>query len=435
MELRLQVKKLIKKNLVTIVGLGYVGLPLAIEFSKKMKTAGIDVSKKKIKELKQGKLISDNVDKKSLKYLKKIHFTTEPNILKKTKYIIVGVPTPINQDKNPNLKPLVNACKMIGKNLTRDTYIIFESTVYPGMTEEVCIPILEKFSKLKWKIDFNVGYSPERISPGENAKSVIDIKKIVSGDNSDSLKVIKELYLKILKKGVYEAKSIKVAEAAKILENTQRDVNIALLNEISIIFSKLKINTKEVVNAAGSKWNFMKCYPGLVGGHCISVDPYYLRYRSLAEGYSPELISLSRRINNSVPFRLSNEVKKFVKNKKNASVLILGIAFKENCQDVRNSKVVDIINDLKSSNFKVLANDPLPNKEEVFSNYKIKIIDWNKINNKFDVAILAVPHKYYKLLGIKEIAKKIKKNGLLIDIKNIYSEKETYKLGLNYLTL
>ncbi len=324
---------------------------------------------------------------------------------------------------------------MIGNNLTKNTYIIFESTVYPGMTEEVCIPILEKFSKLKWKKDFNVGYSPERISPGEGAKSVVDIKKIISGDNKESLQVIKKLYLKILKKGIYEAKSIKVAEAAKILENTQRDVNIALVNEISIIFNKLNINTKEVIDAAGSKWNFMRCYPGLVGGHCISVDPYYLRYRSLAEGYSPELISLSRRINNYVPFRLSNEVKKFIKNKKNASVLILGITFKENCQDVRNSKVVDLINDLKSSNFRVLANDPLPDKSEVYKSYKIKIIDWKKIKNKFDVAILAVPHKYYKLLGINEISKKIKKNGLLIDIKNIYNEKESHKLGLNYLTL
>lgn len=427
--------KSIKKNLLTVVGLGYVGLPLAVEFSKKIKTAGIDISKKKILDLKKRKISSDNIDYKNLKYLKKIHFTTEPRILKKSKYIIVGVPTPINQDKNPNLKPLVKACKMIGNNLTKNTYIIFESTVYPGMTEEVCIPILEKFSKLKWKIDFNVGYSPERISPGVGSKSVVDIKKIISGDNKESLKVIKKLYLKILKKGIYEAKSIKVAEAAKILENTQRDVNIALVNEISIIFNKLNINTKEVIDAAGSKWNFMKCYPGLVGGHCISVDPYYLRYRSLAEGYSPELISLSRRINNYVPFRLSNEVKKFIKNKKNASVLILGITFKEDCEDVRNSKVVDLIKDLKSSNFRVLANDPLPDKSEVYKSYKIKIIDWKKIKNKFDVAILAVPHKYYKLLGINEISKKVKKHGLLIDIKNIYNEEETRKLGLNYQTL
>ena len=427
--------KSIKKNLLTVVGLGYVGLPLAVEFSKKMNTAGVDISKKKIRELKKGKLSSDNIDLKNFKYLKKIHFTTEASILKKSKYIIVGVPTPINQDKNPNLKPLMKACKMIGYNLTKNTYIIFESTVYPGMTEEVCIPILEKYSKLKWKRDFNVGYSPERISPGEGAKSVVDIKKIISSDNKESLKVIKKLYLKILKKGVYEAKSIKVAEAAKILENTQRDVNIALVNEISIIFNKLNINTKEVIDAAGSKWNFMKCYPGLVGGHCISVDPYYLRYRSLAEGYSPELISLSRRINNYVPYRLANEIKKFIKNKKNASVLILGIAFKEDCQDVRNSKVVDLINDLKSSNFKVLANDPLPEKAEVYNSYKIKIIDWDKIKSKFDVAILAVPHKYYKLLGINEISKKIKKNGLLIDIKNIYNKEKAHKLGLNYLTL
>ena len=415
--------------------MGYVGLPLAVEFSKKIKTAGIDVSKRKIAELKKNKISSDNIDKKSIKYLKKIHFTTDPKVIKKSKYIIVGVPTPINQDKNPNLKPLMKACKVIGNNLTKNTYIIFESTVYPGMTEEICIPILEKYSKLKWKKDFNVGYSPERISPGENAKSVVDIKKIISGDNNESLKVIKKLYLKILKKGIYEAKSIKVAEAAKILENTQRDVNIALVNEISIIFNKLNINTKEVIDAASSKWNFMKCYPGLVGGHCISVDPYYLRYRSLAEGYSPELISLSRRINNYVPFRLSNEVKKFIKNKKNASVLILGIAFKEDCQDVRNSKVVDLINDLKSSNFKVLANDPLPDKQEVYNSYKIKIIDWNKIKSKFDVAILAVPHKYYRSLGINEISKKIKKDGLLIDIKNIYNNTQANKLGLNYITL
>jgi UDP-N-acetyl-D-glucosamine/UDP-N-acetyl-D-galactosamine dehydrogenase len=417
------------------VGLGYVGLPLAVEFSKKIRTAGFDISKNKIKELQRGNITSDNLNKNNKKYLKNIQFTSQPQILKKSKYIIICVPTPINQNMNPDLKPLIKACQLISKNLTKDTYLIFESTVYPGMTEEICIPILEKFSKLKWKVDFNIGYSPERISPGQNSKSVIDIKKIISGDNEQSLKIIKKLYLKILKKGVYEAKSIKVAEAAKILENTQRDVNIALINEISIIFNKLEINTKDVVDAAGSKWNFMKFYPGLVGGHCISVDPYYLRYRSLAEGYSPELISLARRINNYVPFRLANEVKKFLKNKKNSSILILGVAFKENCQDVRNSKVVDLINDLKSSNFKILVNDPLPNKKDVFNNYKIKIIDWEKIQNKFDVAILSTPHDYYKLLGIKEIAKKIKKNGLFIDIKNIYNEKEVKKLDLNYLTL
>jgi UDP-N-acetyl-D-galactosamine dehydrogenase len=429
------VKKFNKKNLLTIVGLGYVGLPLAVEFSKKIRTVGFDISVNKIYELKKGNITSDNLDKKNKKYLKKIQFTSNPQILKKSRYIIICVPTPINQNMNPNLKPLIKACTIISKNLTKDTYIIFESTVYPGMTEEICIPILEKFSKLKWKIDFNVGYSPERISPGESSKIVTDIKKIISGDNKQSLNVIKQLYLKILKRGVYEAKSIKVAEAAKILENTQRDVNIALINEISAIFGKLKINTKDVVDAAGSKWNFMKFYPGMVGGHCISVDPYYLRYRSLAEGYSPELISLARRINNYVPYRIANEVKRFLKNKKKASILILGITFKENCEDVRNSKVVDLINDLKSSNFKILVSDPLPNKKQVFSAYKIKIVDWEKIQNKFDVAILSVPHNYYKLLGIKKIAKKIKKYGLLIDIKNVYKEKEVKKLDIDYLTL
>jgi UDP-N-acetyl-D-glucosamine/UDP-N-acetyl-D-galactosamine dehydrogenase len=305
------VKKSNTKKLLTVVGLGYVGLPLAVEFSKKIRTAGFDISKNKIKELQRGNITSDNLDKNNKKYLKKIQFTSQPQILKKSRYIIICVPTPINQNMNPDLKPLIKACQLISKNLTKDTYLIFESTVYPGMTEEICIPILEKFSKLKWKVDFNIGYSPERISPGQNSKSVIDIKKIISGDSEQSLKIIKKLYLKILKKGVYEAKSIKVAEAAKILENTQRDVNIALINEISTIFNKLEINTKDVVDAAGSKWNFMKFYPGLVGGHCISVDPYYLRYRSLAEGYSPELISLARRINNYVPFRLANEVKNF----------------------------------------------------------------------------------------------------------------------------
>jgi UDP-N-acetyl-D-galactosamine dehydrogenase len=381
------VKKSSTKNLLTIVGLGYVGLPLAVEFSKKIRTAGFDISKKKIKELQKGNITSDNLDKNNKKYLKKIQFTSRPQILKKSKYIIICVPTPINQNMNPDLKPLIKACQLISKNLTKDSYLIFESTVYPGMTEEICIPILEKFSKLKWKVDFNIGYSPERISPGQNSKSVIDIKKIISGDNEQSLKIIKKLYLKILKKGVYEAKSIKVAEAAKILENTQRDVNIALINEISTIFNKLEINTKDVVDAAGSKWNFMKFYPGLVGGHCISVDPYYLRYRSLAEGYSPELISLARRINNYVPFRLANEVKKFLKNKKNASILILGVAFKENCQDVRNSKVVDLINDLKSSNFKI-SYKPSDNVNKKTKNRKRKSKSANHENiNSSEITI------------------------------------------------
>lgn len=402
-----------------VIGLGYVGLPLLIEFAKYFKVFGIDISKKRIKDLKKGIDYNNLLEKKNKKLINKIFFSSNFSNIKKLNIIIVCLPTPVTAKNIPDLTLIKSCCVQIGKYLKKNSTIIFESTVYPGVTEEICVPIIEKVSKLKWKKDFFVGYSPERVSPGKNYTTLPNIKKIISADSSKSLKTVNELYSKIIKAGLHVAKSIKVAEAAKILENTQRDVNIALMNEISVIFKKLKIDTHEVIEAASSKWNFNTYYPGLVGGHCIGVDPYYLSHKSIAIGHQPDLILTSRKINEFMIFHIIDQLNQFlVKNthKKEIKILILGVTYKENCNDLRNSKVIDLINELKNYNYKIVVSDLMTNSDEIYKLSKSKNTKFDKIKGKFDAILLCQPHDFYLKNQIK-IKKLLVKNGVFFDLK------------------
>lgn len=404
---------MLKHIKIGVIGLGYVGLPLAIEFSKKFKTYGFDKSKERINQLKR-KIDRNNLLNKSEKsYLRKINFENDYKILNKINIIIVCLPTPVKRNKKPDLKLLKSASKIIGKNIKKNTTIIFESTVYPGVTEEICIPIIEKSSKLTWKKDFFVGYSPERISPGKNYKKISNIKKIISGDTIKTVKILKKIYSKIIKAGLFVAKSIKTAEAAKILENTQRDVNIALMNEVSMIFDRLDINTRDVIKAASTKWNFGLYYPGLVGGHCIGVDPYYLSHKSKLVGEKSDLILTSRKINENMSAYIFNKIK----NKKIKSILILGITYKEDCSDLRNSKVLDLIKILKQNKYHLTLNDDVADPIEFEKITGLKLEKFDKIRDKFDLVILSQPHNYFKK-KLNKIVNFVKKTGYFFDLKS-----------------
>ena len=407
------------KKKLSILGVGYVGLPLAIEFSKFYNVVGYDQNKYKINNLKLGK--DNNQQYKRDKILKsKIKFTSDPNDLIDSSFFIVCVPTPINHKKLPNLSYLRKACISIGKILKKNDTIIFESTVYPGCTEEFCLPIIEKCSKLKVNKDFICGYSPERINPGDKKNKLSNIVKIISSSSIKGLKIVKNLYQKIIKAGLHETKSIKIAEAAKILENIQRSVNISLINEASLIFRKLKINTHEVLEAASTKWNFIKFKPGLVGGHCIAVDPYYLTYKAKQIGINPKLILAGQNINNHIPIHIANRVaKKINLNTKNQKrVLVLGLTFKEDCSDLRDSKVFDIINHIKKKGGKCDVFDPWVNKNELM---KINLNIIKKIEKKkYDAIILAVSHSIFKKIGFKKFNAAMKKNGFFYDVKSLF---------------
>ena len=409
---------------IAVVGLGYVGLPLFIEFTKKFNTIGYDKNKSKIDELKKNVDRTGELSNSQIKVLKNLNVTNKLKDLNKTDVFIVAVPTPINTLKNPDLRILINATKTIGKILKRKNIVIYESTVYPGVTEDVCVPILEKLSGLKWKKDFFVGYSPERINPGDKKHNFKNIIKVVSGDTKNTLKIISNIYKKTVKAGVFNAKSIKVAEAAKVIENTQRDLNIALMNELSIIFKKMNIDTNSVLEAASTKWNFNNYKPGLVGGHCIGVDPYYLTFKSTTLGYTPKVILAGRKINDNMAKYASNQILKILKNKKlksNSQLLVLGYTFKENCSDYRNTQIAKLINNLlkKYSNIKVY--DP-------YIKLKIKkyfLTAFPDNHKKFDCIIIAVPHK--KLIkNEKKILNLGNKDCLFFDLKskmqNIKSE-------------
>ena len=388
---------MLKHIKIGIIGLGYVGLPLAIEFSKKFKTYGFDKSKERINQLKR-KIDKNNLlNKSELNILKKINFESNYKMLGKLNIIIVCLPTPVKRNKKPDLKLLKSASKIIGKNIKKNTTIVFESTVYPGVTEEICIPIIEKSSKLIWKKDFFVGYSPERISPGKNYKKLSNIKKIISGDTIKTEKNFKKVYSKIIKAGLFVAKDIKTAEAAKILENTQRDVNIALMNEVSMIFDKLNINTRDVIKAASTKWNFGLYYPGLVGGHCIGVDPYYLSHKSKLVGSKSDLILTSRKINENMSSYIYNKIR----NKKIKSILILGITYKEDCNDLRNSKILDLIKILKQNKYNLTLNDDIADPIDFKNVTGLKLKKFDKIKNKFDLVILSQPHNYFFIKILK----------------------------------
>ena len=408
------------KKKLSILGVGYVGLPLAIEFSKFYNVVGYDQNEYKIDNLQLG--IDSNQQYKRDKILNsKIKFTTDLKDLMDSTFFIVCVPTPINHKKLPNLNYLRKACISIGKILKKNNTIIFESTVYPGCTEEFCLPLIERYSKLKTNKDFLCGYSPERINPGDKENRLNNIVKIISSSSTKGLKTVKNLYQKIIKAGLHEAKSIKIAEASKILENIQRSVNISLINEASLIFRKLKINTHDVLEAASTKWNFIKFKPGLVGGHCIAVDPYYLTYKAKKVGINPKLILSGQSINNHIPIHIANRVaKKINLNKKNPKkILILGLTFKEDCSDLRDSKVFDIINHIKKKGGKCDVFDPWINKNEL-EKINLDIIKKIDKKKKYDAIILAVSHSLFKKIGFKKFNAAMKKDGFFYDVKSLF---------------
>ena len=402
---------------IAVIGLGYVGFPLAYEFSKKFDLTGFDISKKRISELKNGIDKTEEYSKNQILDSKLFLSNDEKDLINQDIYIIT-VPTPLKKNNKPNLKPLISASKTVGKYLSKGSIVIYESTVYPGCTEEDCIPVLEKYSNLKFNLDFFCGYSPERINPGDKKRKLTDIIKVVSGSNKEATKIIDNLYKSIIKVGTYVAESIKVAEASKIIENVQRDVNISLVNEFALIFEKLNIDTKEVLDAASTKWNFLNYKPGLVGGHCIGVDPYYLAYKALKKGYSPKVLLNGRKVNNSIPKRIVKSVLKKSKelnlNIKSSKILILGVTFKENCSDIRNSRVIDLIKEFKKICDHVLIHDYYADRDELKKYYGIELK--GNLNHKYDIAVLAVAHDNYLKI---DFSKLLNINHVLYDVKSV----------------
>lgn len=422
----------------SLVGLGYVGMPIAVAFAKKIKVVGFDLNKSKIELYKSGVDPTKEVGNDAIKN-SSVEFTENENRLKEAKFHIVAVPTPVNEDHTPDLSPVEGACTILGRNLTKGSIVVFESTVYPGVTEEICIPILEKESGLKCGLDFKVGYSPERINPGDKIHRLETIKKIVSGMDEETLDIVAKVYELVVEAGVYRAENIKVAEAAKVIENSQRDINIAFMNELSIIFNKIGIDTKEVLKAAGTKWNFLNFYPGLVGGHCIGVDPYYLTYKAEMLGYHSQIILSGRRINDDMgKYVAENCVKRLIaadKAVKEAKVAILGFAFKENCPDTRNTKIIDIVNELKEYGINPVIADPEADAEEAKRLYNIVFTDINSIRN-MDAVIFAVAHKAFADLKVADIDKLFgSREKVLLDIKGLFNRKEYETAGYYYWRL
>jgi UDP-N-acetyl-D-glucosamine/UDP-N-acetyl-D-galactosamine dehydrogenase len=431
-----------KATKLAVVGLGYVGLPLAVEFGKIVPTIGFDLNKKRIAELQRNLDTNNETAAEELKTAKFLEVTSDPTKLKEAKFIIVAVPTPINKDKQPDLFYVTSASETVGKNLTKGSIVVFESTVYPGVTEDVCMPIIEKFSKLKYPEEFKLGYSPERINPGDKEHTLPNILKIVSGCDAETLEEVANVYGLVVKAGVYRAESIKVAEAAKVIENTQRDLNIALMNELSIIFQKMGIDTLSVLKAAGTKWNFIKMQPGLVGGHCIGVDPYYLTYKAEELGYHPEVILAGRRINDNMGKYIAEQTVKHLieanKTVKGANVLVLGITFKENVSDIRNSRVIDIISELKEYGVNVTICDPLADKEAVKHEYGIELTKYSK-NIRADAVVIAVNHNIFKKeLTVDTLKNHLSSNGtkgVIVDIKGMFDRKSFQNSAFLYWRL
>lgn len=427
-----------KKEKLSLVGLGYVGMPIAVAFAKKINVIGFDLNAQKIETYKKGidptHEVGDEVIGKT-----SVEFTADETKLREAKFHIVAVPTPVNDDHTPDLRPVQGASEILGRNLTRGSIVVFESTVYPGVTEDVCVPILERESGLKCGEDFKVGYSPERINPGDKVHRLETITKIVSGMDEETLDTVAKVYELVVAAGVHRAESIKVAEAAKVIENSQRDINIAFMNELSIIFNKMGIDTKSVLEAAGTKWNFLKFYPGLVGGHCIGVDPYYLTYKAEELGYHSQIILSGRRINDDMgKYVAENCVKNLIaadKPVKNAKVAILGFTFKENCPDTRNTKVIDIVKELKEYGINAMIADPEADSAEAKRLYGIEFVDANEIHG-MDAVILAVAHKEFSDFTIGQMdrffgsGKKV-----LLDIKGLLNRKEYESAGYSYWRL
>lgn len=426
---------------ISVVGLGYVGMPIAVAFSKKVDVIGFDLNKNKIEIYKSGIDPTNEIGDESIKQTS-VYFTSDEKKLKKAKFHIIAVPTPINSDKTPDLTPVEGASTIVGRNLTKGSIVVYESTVYPGVTEDICIPILEKESGLKCGIDFKVGYSPERINPGDKIHRLENITKIVSGMDNECLEEIANIYELIIKAGVYKASSIKVAEAAKVVENSQRDINIAFMNELAMVFDRMEIDTKEVVEAMNTKWNALGFYPGLVGGHCIGVDPYYFVYQAEKLGYHSQIILSGRKINDSMgEFVADAVIKKLIlanKVVRKAKVAILGITFKENCPDTRNSKVADIIKRLKEYGIAPIVVDPKADKEDAKHEYNVELVEFNEVKD-VDCIVFAVAHDEFKNMSCKQIDKLFGayKNSekVIVDVKGILDSKEIKSRGYSYWRL
>ena len=423
---------------IAVVGLGYVGLPIAVEFGKQAPVIGFDINKNKIDELRRGLDRTGEVSEADLKATQ-VQFTSEPVDLKSADFIIVAVPTPINESLQPDLKALRMCSEMIGANMSPGTIVVYESTVYPGVTEEVCLPILEKKSGLKAGVDFKVGYSPERINPGDKEHTLAKIVKVVSAQDAESLDIVAETYGMVVKAGIHRAASIKVAEAAKVIENTQRDLNIAFVNELSVIFARLGIDTIEVLEAAGSKWNFLPFRPGMVGGHCIGVDPYYLTHKAEEVGYHPQVLLAGRRINDNMARYVARNLIRLMLNSgidvARSTVGVMGITFKENCPDIRNSKVVDLINQLKNWNVKVVVSDPWASADEVFQEYGIPLGQINE-TNQVDSLVVAVGHNEYRILAPENLRPLCRgENPVLVDAKALYNRHDAARAGFTVFRL
>ena len=433
--LRLYEQIMRRHTKLSVIGLGYVGIPLAVAFAKQADVIGFDIDSKKINLYKQGIDVTHEVGNQAVSE-SNICFTSDESMLKSSKFHIVAVPTPINKDKTPNLKLVEEASRLVGRNLSKGSIVVYESTVYPGVTEDICIPLMEKESGLKCGLDFKVGYSPERINPGDKHHRLEGIIKVVSGTDEEALDIIAGVYGLIIEAGIYKAESIKIAEAAKVIENAQRDINIAFMNELSIILNRLNIDTSEVLKAARTKWNFLDFMPGLVGGHCIGVDPYYLTYKAAVIGYQSQIILSGRRINDSMgKYIAENTVKQLIKAGKQirgARVAVMGITFKENCPDIRNSKVIDIIEELQDYGIEVEVSDPVADWQEVLGEYDIQLKEMGDICS-VDAVVIAVKHEAYKSITLEQIKALFDGNApVIIDVKRMFDKKNAEQMKFIY---
>ncbi|MFM9915518.1 MAG: nucleotide sugar dehydrogenase [Rhizobacter sp.] len=417
---------------IAVVGLGYVGLPLAVEFGKRFPTIGVDLSERKVAAYRRFEDPTGEVSPEQLRAATQLTCTTDGAALADADFIVVAVPTPIDDARRPDFQPLIGSSETVGRHMKRGAIVVYESTVYPGATEEVCVPVLEKHSGFKWKQDFNIGYSPERINPGDKTRTLTKIVKLVSGDTPETLAQVQQLYAGIIEAGVYPASSIRVAEAAKVIENTQRDLNIALMNELSLIFNRMGIDTLEVLQAAGTKWNFLPFRPGLVGGHCIGVDPYYLTHKAEMLGYQPQVILAGRRINDSMGKYVAEQtVKRMIASGqavKDADIIVLGMTFKEDCPDLRNSKVIDVIHELQSYGVKVHVHDPIADSDECLHEYGIGLTAWDQLPQASAV-IAAVAHQPYKDMGLPALLSKLQPRGVFSDVKSAYDPRAVQEAG------
>ncbi|NMG45790.1 nucleotide sugar dehydrogenase [Aromatoleum toluvorans] len=418
---------------VAVIGLGYVGLPLAVEFGKKFNTLGFDLSAPKVAAYREHNDPTGEVSREDLRAAIMLSCHTDPSVIAQADFVVVAVPTPVDQAHQPDFSPLVGASRTVGQNLKRGAIVVFESTVYPGATEEVCIPIIERESGLKWKEDFFVGYSPERINPGDKERTVTKITKVVSGDTPATLAKVSEIYGAVITAGVYPASSIKVAEAAKVIENTQRDLNIALMNELAVIFHKMDIDTLEVLQAAGTKWNFLPFRPGLVGGHCIGVDPYYLTHKAEMLGYHPDVILAGRRINDGMGKYVAEQtVKQLIQaghSVRGCDVIVMGLTFKENCPDLRNSKVIDVIRELRSFGCRVHVHDAVAVSAEAEHEYGESLVAWEELPRATAI-VAAVSHKAYLEMPLSKMSEKLLPNGVFVDVKSAYDRDAMTTAGM-----